>query len=470
MHPPLLKDRLGAIHPIGSARRALLTPSTSIPANETIVIFNWLRLDPPPYVGDPAIGLFLFSDNPTVDFLYVEANTALGQLKFNFMLNSVTQSLNAGAPVGDHCLVQVLDRDNTQAEAWIDGVKVNSAALTSDPNFATHVGTYLFGTGVGAVQYTQTCWRSIVLSLSNGSTPTQAQWTDILTNMQNPDTALHPLLDAAKGTVYADYYCGEGLDGSAVLEDQGDTGDDLAWQGGETADDVRARAQSPRRATRNNFYSLKPGYTAGTGNVDFGFSGLPLIEPVEFRALFDGLHPTNHIGVELKNAAGTDYIRIERASGVPRIAARSGGAVVAMNLSEDQFINGGDIAILSAASNVYICINGQLVGQINTGATMDLSGNCQVNMDGESTCCLFQAYNRLTADVDFCDYVCCVVQQPERILPNLSDPLIDFRIDSERLPLATSTTVANLGTGGGTLTLTAQRSTSCEIARRGQII
>jgi hypothetical protein len=450
-----------------------LTPSTSIPANETIVIFNWLRLDPPPYVGDPAIGLFLFSDNPTVDFLYVEANTALGQLKFNFMLNSVTQSLNAGAPVGDHCLVQVLDRDNTQAEAWVDGVKVSSAALTSDPNFATHVGTYLFGTGAGAVQYTQTCWRSIVLSLSNGSTPTQAQWTDILANMSNPDVALHPLLDAAKGTVYADYRCGEGLDGSAVLEDQGDTGDDLAWQGGETADDVRARAQSPRRATQDNFYSLKPGYTAGTGNVDFGFASGPFL-PSIFRVLIDSINTSNHVGVELKNAAGTHYFRIETVGGVPRLSVRAGGAVASMNLDPDQLRNGGDIIIAATSSTSHACINGQYVSSLAMGAMMDLSVNWQVNLDGNSRVCFVQAYNDLVSGgfPSICDALCCTTQQPERNLVTAvaTDPLVSFSLNETRLPLASSTTVANDGTGGGTLTLTAQRSTSCEIARRGQII
>jgi hypothetical protein len=462
-YPPQLKDRLGALHPSGTNRRAINASYATIPANETIVLLNWLRLASPPYTGDPAIGLFLFSDNPTVDFLYIEGNAAAGQLKFNAVLNAVTQSLTVGAHPGDHCFAQVLDRDNTQLEAWIDGVKHDSAALTSDPDFTTQVGAYLFGTGAGVVNYEQCAWKGIILSLANGSTPTQAQWSEILSYMRDPDAPLHPILTAAKGTVYSDYRCGEGLNGSAVLEDQGDTGDDLTWQGGETADDVRIRKQSPRRKPRRTFYSLTPGYTATTGNVDFGFD---FATSDEFRALFDGMHDSDHVGVELTNAAGTHYFRVERVGGVPRIAIRAGGAVATMDLSEDQFRNGGDITIAAITTNAYICINGQFVGQMAMGGTMNLSGNCQVNLDGRSRCCLVEGYNQYLFPGDFCNYICCTTQQPERTLLNLGTPLASFPIRSD-LIAAGGTTVVNQGSGGGTLTLSAQRSTSCEEVRHG---
>jgi hypothetical protein len=457
--PPQLKDRLGALHPRAANPWARNSTYSTIPANETIVLLNWLELTEPPYTDDPAIGIWLFTDNPTVDLLYVNATAAGGQIFFQSTHDGGSNTLSMGNPIGPQFFALVLDRDNTNLEAWVNGVEEDTTALTQDPDFATACQAYLFG----GSKYQQICWRGIILSLTNGSTPTQAQWADILTYHKDPDAPLHPILTAAKGSVYSDYYCGEGLDSATTLEDQGDESKDLTWQAAQTCEDARYRTQTPRRNTRRSFYSLKPGYTATTGNVDFGFSAL-IADEVRF--LFDGMAPGNHVGAELTNAAGTHYVKVERSGGVPRIAVRAGGAVVAKNLSDDQFLNGGDITVGCIGSTAYVCISGQLVAELAMGASMDLSGNCVVNMDGDSTCCLVEGYNEFTTPGNFCDYICCTVQDPERTLLNLSTPLVSFPIRSD-LVAAGGTTVANQGSGGGTLTLSAQRSTSCEIVRTG---
>jgi hypothetical protein len=379
--------------------------------------------------------------------------------------NAVVQQepIGLSSILGDHLLVGICDRDNTKLEGWVDNARMISSALTSDPDLSGSCRNYMFYNNAAARYVDGAIYRTILLSLTNGSTPTQAEWTEILGYMRNPDAPLHPLLVAAKGTVYSDYYCGEGLDGSATLEDQGDSGDDLTWQG-ENCEDVRYRAQVPRRKPRRTFYSLTPSYTAGTGNVDFGFSGFI---SVEFRVLFDKMGHDDHVGVEITNAAGTHYIRVERSGGVPRIAARAGGAVVTMNLSDDQLENGGDIAVGAISTTAHICLNGQLIGQLAMGASLNLSGDCQVNFDGDSRCTLIQVYEAFTTPGNFCDLICCTVQDPERTLLNMGTPLVDFPLNSDKLPLATSTTVSNSGSGGGTLTLSAQRSTSCMEVRTG---
>lgn len=457
---PSLKDVLGFRRPWMVNQWAQKAASTAIPNNETIVVMNWASHD----LGATVASQHYVGVGPTetgagerVSVLRQGDTLYLGA--YNVAWQQILLDIPDNHP---HLWTLICDRDNTLLEAWLDDQLMDSVALTQDPDLTANNQIQLNNSSAGL--YSDTHWKGAVFSLTNGSTPTAAQWRDILREIVNPQAALPTALTDAIGTHDAMWYLGEGSNTDTDLENDRNPGtDDLAIQGGLTIADIRTRLQHPRALTQRTFYSLTPTYTATTGAVDFGFVGGT---SDEFRVLFDGMAPEDHVGAELTNAAGTHYFRIERVAGVPRIAVRAGGAVVTMDLSEDQFENGGDIAIGAISTTAHVCVNGQRIEQLAMGASMDLSGNCVVNLDGRSRCCLIEGYNTFTSPGDFCAIVCCTVQQPERTLVNLATPLIRFPIQSN-LIAAGGATVANQGSGGGTLTLSAIRSTSCTEVRHG---
>ena len=453
--PLLCKDRLGMRHPRAANPWARNSAYTTIPADESILLFNWLDLSSPPYTGDPALGLWLFSDNPTIDFLYLNAAEVAGKVYWTAIHAGGSHNRDLGAITGEHFFVGILDRDNGNLEMWIDSVKADTIPLTHDPDFTTACQISLFGGSA----YEQTCWKASAMSLANGATPTQAELASILKYMSNPDAPLHPQLLAALGSVYSLYYPGEGNATSTSITDDGLEGKNLTIQAGQTVASGRVKKHIPYAKPSYTYFGLQDGYTATTGNVDFGFSA---IEPVEFRALLGPIGPTNHTAVEIRNQAGTHYIKVERASGTARVSIRAGGVVQNYNLTDDEIANPKDLAIACIASNAYICISGQRIAQLAMGATLNLSGNCQVNLNGASQCCYVEAHNTFTTFGDFCELICCsATMDPERIMPNLeTTPRIRLPIHSG-LVAAGDNTLANQGTGGGTLTLSAVRSTSC---------
>jgi hypothetical protein len=458
----LLKDQLGFERTWNNNEWAQDAASTAIPANESIVVMNWAQHK----LGATVASQHYVGVGP-VESVGGERVSILrqGDVLYCGAYGAAWQQIEVAIPDDDmHLYTIVVDRDNTLLDIWLDDKLLSSTALTQDPDLTANNQLQLNNSTAGA--YNDIHFKGAVFSLTNAATPTQAQMAIILRHMMNPDAAIHSTLSSAIGTHDAMWLFGEGDANATTIEnDQNPGTDDLAIQGGLDIADTRARLQSPRRNTRRTFYSLTPGYTATTGNQDFGFFTIPVI----FRVLFDGMGiGSNYQGAELTNAAGTHYIRIENASNVLRISVRTGGAVKPHVLSADMAANGADIIVVCTSTDCYICANGPLIDELTLTATLNLSGNCQVNLNGRAKIGLVQAYNEVLPGgfAGICDALCCTTQNPERRILGMSVPLVDFPIRSD-LIAAGGTTVANQGNGGGTLTLSAQRTNSCQEVRTG---
>jgi hypothetical protein len=262
-------------------------------------------------------------------------------------------------------------------------------------------------------------------------------------------------LTSIKGTYYSDYDVGSGVSGSTTLVDNGDNGDDLTWQGGHTAGNARDRAVTPARIPRYTFYALDPGYTATTGATDFSLA----VQPIVWRAHFKNLNSIDHTGVSLANAAGTVYIRQETVSGQPRLAVDDGTAEQTLSWADFHSQEGADLVVSCSGTTCNIYMNARLVHTFTLAAAMDFTGNCTVTMDGRTDCGRIEVYNPASLPGTFTDDIKGIVRCVDLDIPGLTS-VVDFPLHSGLMPNGTETTVANQGTGGGTLTLSAQRSTS----------
>ena len=119
-------------------------------------------------------------------------------------------------------------------------------------------------------------------------------------------------------------------------------------------------------------------------------------------------------------------------------------------------------------TTVTIYLNGQPGRSITLARAVDLTGTCRHEIDGDANDnCRFAAWNPASVPASLLDEIRACVMNPEKDPPSLSNKRVDFPLNETTLPLATSTTVANQGSGGGTLTLSAQRSVSTKVMFSG---
>lgn len=121
---------------------------------------------------------------------------------------------------------------------------------------------------------------------------------------------------------------------------------------------------------------------------------------------------------------------------------------------------------------MYEIANGQWIKTpAALAAALDLTGNSATYIKyatgDRADVCRIAAWNPATVPATLLDEIRACVCDPENDPPSLTNKLVDFPLHSGLLPLGTETTVANQGTGGGTLTLSAARSTSCEVMLQG---
>lgn len=448
-------DRLGSRVLTASGDSAQNLGITAIPANESVVLCMWTRGHEPSLTTGAWWGLRL--DKGGTDIFSFRGGT--GAQMETRISDGVGQSLYAPYQHGrDAFYAAVIDRDNTDAHMFLDGTLTDSQNLTQDPDLTAVLRAYLEDNGA---TWDHTTWRVAVMSITNGSCPSSADLSAMLKKMVNPDAAMPAEMTALIGTSYSDYRPGEGLYGSATVTDIGPNGDDLTWQGGVTIEDVRTRARTPVRKPRYDCYTLMPGYTATLAGQDYGFA----VQPVVMRWMLGNttFTPSGDTTVaQFGIGAGTRYIRLRWfANGTKRLHIQDGGGQTTDYLIGDQ-LDGGDLWIVKngATGLIYYC--GQHIATATGTAEMDFSGVCTVSLNGIIDVCRLAAWNPATVPATLAAEIRQCAMNVEMDPASLGVPLVDFPLNSNTLPLATSTTVTNQGSGGGTLTLSAQRSTSCK--------
>jgi len=455
-----LYDRPGAYIPNASVTWALNNAITTIPSNETIAIFNWMRIPGGSvFENSRYMGGRLYAPGNNELEIY---NDGSSRLRFRWRNAAGLQDRSISyKPEVDALYVQIADRDNTRVQVFVDAVRVDDNAMSRDPDFS---GACMgrIGDGVSAC-CSHTLWRSLIVSIAPGSTPTEAQWSAIMKRMLNPHSSIHPALSAINGSFAVEWRPGEGVYGSGTIQNELNPGtDDLTWQGGVTVEDVRVRARTGFRKPEKTLYGLEPGYTATTGNVDFGFAA----QPVVARLVWNG-HQTN-------TGSGADIARIrtqastyqlgmfDSATGISVACRESVTPWTVPVLVGDQ-VNGGDIWLVFSGTSYLVYLSGQPTHDYTIGEAINLSGNCLVELDGSRGLnCRIAAWNPTSIPATLEQEIrdCCM--NPEKDPPSLTNKRVDFPLSSEFLTGAASTDVPNQGLGGGTLVLSAGRDTACK--------
>lgn len=456
------KDRLGARVIRGSVRWAVSDAVTLIPNDETIAIFNWLYFSAREVLENARyIGLRYYNADPEELCLI---GTGTDQLKWRFY-NTADQPLYTDYVAGaDALYVQVVDRDNVRAQAWIDGVLNADEALIQDPNFSSsNMGR--IGDGVSA-PCNYRMWRGLAVSLKNGETPTEDEWSELMRCMRNPDAPLDPDLVARIGSFYSEYRPGEGPYGSATVVDIGTNLDDLAWQGGETVEDLRVRCRAPVRRTKKTFYTLIPGSTATTGATAFGFAPQPVVLRVmlgDMTFLEGGAYT-----IAMLNLAGTDYIYVRRTgTRLVQLLVRANNVLRTLGELVGDQLSGGDLYVVVNGTDIRGHFGGQCVFQDTHTETLDISGSPVVSLDGRSQSCRVAAWNpptvpgTLEAEIRQC---CMNPEMDPRSLELYRK--VNFSLDSDHLVNPGDTDVVN-DWGPGTLVLSAGRDIACAEMIRG---
>ncbi len=311
------------------------------------------------------------------------------------------------------------------------------------------------------------------LFIFTGTFPTEAQRNAIVTeNYITPDHENQTLVDFF-GAGYAaarraDVPLNDIPNGSTTVTNLG-TGGAFTISGGLQIQSVRTRAERvswwvPRRT----FFSLRPGYTGSAAAVDFGLA----LQPPVMRLLFGKVR---HRPGGTYNLATINNVAVTSLLGLLGIASDPpshayfvvNSVYLAIPLFGDQ-LDGGDLWLIPNGTDCRLILNGQHVGQLTIAQAINLVGACTVSLDGRGACSRIAIWNPATvpATLEAEIRACCM--NPDADPPSLMNKRVDFKLDSAHLPLATSTTVSNDGLGGGTLTLSAQRSTSCEVMLAGQ--
>ena len=143
-------------------------------------------------------------------------------------------------------------------------------------------------------------------------------------------------------------------------------------------------------------------------------------------------------------------------------------------LPEEIYREGADCILVMIGSTVHVYFNGQKYKEINITSAINLTGDCQVNINdtgGVMTSCLFELYQMALpggiSDIE--PFLPLITQKPELPLGAVIEvtPKINFPIRSD-LVGASEDTIANQGDGGGNgLVLDAIRSISCKVAFTG---
>lgn len=438
---PQTRDRLGFRRPWNAAYYALDAASTAIPAGQTIVVLNWCRHD---------LGALVAVDH----FVGVgPCETGSGH-RASMMRNGDTIKLGtyAGAwqqlsvPIpdsGDHLWALVVDRDNTQLEAWLDGVKVNSAALTQNPVLTAN--NQILHNNSTAQLYSDTHWAGAVFSLTVGQTPTAAQWAAIFREIMNPEAALPASFTARIGAHDALWRLGEGVSGATVIVNERAPGtDDLTIQGGVQIQTVRTRARLPWRIPRRTWYRVK----SDEGGASFsGDYAIDADTPIVARFLVVNLEPAKpNIVMGCDNTTNTNYIEISNVAGVVAVRLKcAGGAIQALPLVGDQ-LQGGDFWIVCDGTDCKVYLNGNHIGTLVLTAALNLSGDnhYQVVARGGSP---FRGaiWNPAVVPATLAAEIVRCACNPEVDPPSLDRKAHDWPFNSATLPLPTSNGFLNQG-------------------------
>ncbi len=455
---PRLKDRLGARHAPSSTIYATSAATVAVPNTQTIVLLNWLSFYNMNFSS--YAGLYLVRTVPSTYQLALTgaSGTQLLANTYAGAWQSVT-SAPLSCPNDIMCAV-ILDRDNNNLQLWIDGILHVSSAITQDP--LIDASGIINLNRAAPSTFDGTVWRASVMSLTAGQTPTEAQWSSILKSMRNPDAPIDPLLLSKVGALYSDFRPGEGQYDSATIADNGTSGNTLTWQDGTKVETVRTRQRVPWRKPKKTWYALKESYIATSTTTNFGFA----VQPIIYRCLFRG---TTYIGSALnalQNTANTHAYFLYQQGSSPwfRMGVKVGGVnnwIAFINTSEQT--SDGDLWIVSNGTDHKLYLDGQYLGGTTTTAALDLTGDCQISFSGlAGRTCRLTVWNPATVPATLIQEIQDCVCNPEKDPPSLTDKLVDFALNSDTLPLTTSTTVANQAPSGlGTLTLSAARSTSC---------
>lgn len=249
------------------------------------------------------------------------------------------------------------------------------------------------------------------------------------------------------------------LYGATTVANSG-TGPDLTIGGGLNVEDIRTREEGvAKRIPEKTFYTVAGTYSGSTGAHDFGFGSS---NPVIIRMItgpFGG--PATVAGPGIEAATSGDRVRHRLDGSAQRLQSKASGTQVNMYFDHQQMSLGGDIWVVCSGTVHDYYWNGQHVFTDNTfGGALDLSGNCTVTFDGRCHCCRFAAWQMSSVPTNIVQDIrdCCL--DPETDPISLTGKLIDFPIKSDLIGSGDST-VANQGSGGGTLTLTGTRANAC---------
>jgi len=251
------------------------------------------------------------------------------------------------------------------------------------------------------------------------------------------------------------------LYGATTVVNHG-TGGDLTIGGGLKIQDARTIAERVAQPLPSrNWYTLNPATSGSTGAHDFGFHAS---NPVIARMLTGQFHDMPTVaGPGIEAATSGDRIRHRVDGSARRIQSKASGTQVNMYLDPDQNARGGDIWVVCNGTVHDYYIDGQRVFTDNTfGVDLNLSGNCTLTLDGRRECCRMAVWQMSSVPASLEQEIMDCCMDPERDPPSLTGKIVDFPLCDGIL---TGATVANQGTGGGTLTLTS--ATDIRVMLRG---
>lgn len=465
---PQGKDRLGAWSAPGTQRRAQAVATTAAIADTSSVLVElWANFHS--FLITAAHPILRILAPATDD--HIKFDTTAGNLLRFYIIRQGVASQNVSIPVpqGEVYLAILLNRDSGKLVAVLDRIVVGSPAIgTADPRLNEACNIYL-GTIAGSnVGVEADFWRARITSIATGQVP--ADIDDLLRLQRNPDAPMNPTLAALVNEVGSEYRIGEGLYGSDVLSDVGEKGGcDLAWQDGETVEDVRVRAPVSIYKPKRTLYKLKTGYTADTGTVNFALAQQSAVVRVPLARM--GAAADGFATARIANAGDDEVVSIYTHSGFngTAICVKTNNILYTINLQESMNDDReGDLFIIINGTNIKAIFSGQYVGQVTSGTVLNLAGNCTLIMQGSGAPgCGIAMWNPPTIPDTLEDEIRQCVMNFEVDPPCLANSRkLKFYTTSETLPDPTSDTVDNPW-GPGTSTLSAQRSDSCAVMHQG---
>jgi len=357
----------------------------------------------------------------------------------------------------------MLDRSGS-CYFYADGVACGSIDISADVGTDIDSDTIEIGGRLVATEG----WSGVVMQAHEhvlaGTFPTADERAAIaMQRFLNPD-AESPVLAAR--AAYAterrlDVDFVDTLYGATTVVNHG-TGGDLTIGGGLKIQDARTIAERVAQPLPSrNWYTLNPATSGSTGAHDFGFHAS---NPVIARMLTGQFHDMPTVaGPGIEAATSGDRIRHRVDGSARRIQSKASRTPVNMYLDPDQKARGGDIWVVCNGTVHDYYIDGQRVFTDNTfGVDLNLSGNCTLTLDGRRECCRMAVWQMSSVPASLEQEIMDCCMDPERDPPSLTGKIVDFPLCDGIL---TGATVANQGTGGGTLTLTS--ATDIRVMLRG---